>query len=354
MPAAATAEEKGPLLVVAAPVAAEKKPAEPVIQPYRGLLIFLSDAPGSRIDPITLDFIIALAQKAGPIVASQKLVYNAFNSDVYEGWRQYLKFNQAQWIIKEIDPLFYLLIPISHLTTFAIKPELVEKYDVDTISREELVLGLKVNHMRLIVDISKLPLPDDQPERALYFPVALKNIFCQRRDYPKKTTQPTWAVYMDGHGEVRLHIVSLSLEMFKEVLNFFEYKINTRLLAISSCYAAGITTEILFKEKQSQLQKTYPFAIITQALTDATTMTDPLIISRNLETPEHFLLQYAQFLDAVTKDVIVYKTAAKHIFTARESFASVASTTPLIKMPGLEWFSVLDGESVVSLGRIDI
>lgn len=325
----------------------------------RGLFILLDDSEQSGIEPdaaVTGDLLALLAQQAGPIVVSGSLLANIFSDKQASKNAKYLQaldFNAGRWVIKHINDALFLLVP-----------------KVIFIASDAFSLGLKVDQMQT-VSLEAIKNRSFLSERyGDYFVDALnKNaIFYTHAEYKAQNRvddEPIWAFYMMGHGAKDRTIAGLTRDRFKQVLEYFTYKINSRLLMITSCYASGANINTLFTDMKSSVQRTYPFAIITQAITDAPVMNIiPRIENGRITTFEDF----AQFYKTITDDApIDYKKAAELIFplTPRQEMKVVLipemrqgiqrrpvwANVPQIKLPGIEWFSVMASQDeVVTIG----
>ncbi len=248
----------------------------------------------------------------------------------------------AEWIIKEINPSLYLLLHKSYLVEKKISEDAVTEYNDQTaVTAVEMQLGLKVNHMKTVTarDIKK---PTTEPELANYFLEALReNLFVHNFEYTEEFSQyrSAWSIFILGHGMIDKSIAGISIDDFKTFLSFLEKIISTKLLYYLSCYGAGKNSASIYKTSQKGVTKTYPFAIITQALTDAA------VDFQGLE------MKFGQFLHlATTSDCINYKELATYI-TPDLNLRGPGSI-PQIKFPGLEWFSVIDESKVASIGSI--
>ncbi len=378
----------------------------------RGMLVFLDDseAESGEFGFVGTSLFAALAQSAGPIIASRSLLVHLFNDRAFwdstllieDGVNRLnrdelaaefnrivteerrglfskkpmsreekgvlrrilgiLGFNSQKWVIKQVNNLLCLLIPHTFLEICGVHYSNVEAYTPESkdLSTIELQLGLKVNHMSSDVSFEKI---SNLPDYANYFVKALPSIFCTRSDYKDKQAGPipSWSFYVIGHGEYRESVVALLFKQFNRFLHFLKYSINTRLLLYDSCYAAGQNTELIYKNDISKLQQAYSFPIITNALTDA------VVFCQNyLEVKDgslHLLsgTNFARFLKSVTvSDIIDYKTL---VLSTQDDYKTVFSKTRpaelfdgflhQIKLPGLEWFSVLkDRPNIVSIGSV--
>jgi len=324
----------------------------------RGMLIYLDDSetPSQKNSMITQALISSLERKAGPILASKKLLINYYTHPNLKEFREIFQFekNEHEWMIKEINNNLLLLIPYTYVESLGLSP----KQLADTASEKqatdfELKLGLKVNHL-VTVNFKKIIKNKylNYAEYAHYFYPELEKIFCVKADYQNHKHKPIqWHFYIDGHGEYRSRIVGVSLKEFREkILKFFKEKINTKLVALNSCYAASENFELIFKENSSQLsQDEYPFVILTQALTDTVVETERLGIKANQIEHVQFL---DKFINLVThQDFYEYKDIIDSVYGHPSTV--VIGTSPQIKLPNTGWFSVLDYEKkVASIGNI--
>jgi len=370
----------------------------------QGLLIFL-DETEQVIDAVSHYLLSAIRQKAGPIVVSASLLKNVFgyynelknypesSFDLYQKinvgslqeieekskifYLKTLNFDSNEWIFKKVNDSLYLLIPKLFLQKIVNLPnDVIERYDPNNISRAEMTLGLKVNHMETTPFDKIVTMNVIKRDNSNYFFEALydtntnkSSLFCTKSDYKNRGVQniPLWSIFMQGHGAMQYDpraegiIVGLTHTIFKKVLDFFENSINTRLLVYISCYAAGSTNELIFKDVLSGVQKTYSFAIITQALTDAPVMSaSNILLSSDGKVVVGTLANFESFLLlARTLDFVDYKEIIKTIFPLMpsEDFKNqnkqLWAHIPQLKLPGVEWFSVLESnKNVLSIGSI--
>lgn len=363
----------------------------------RGLLIFLDESERGRAGALSNAILEALASEAGPIIASTSLVANVSRTAVpleknpkklLQLYNHLLHIDEVdmteielkqeeeiilstagfrateakKWVIKEINASLLLLIPLKYLQSLTISEKNVEIFtSKDQITSTESVLGLKVNHMKTL-RFNDITTPVSEHAFADYFIEALPAIFVTNSEYAKNNTTvlPAWAMYIEGHGLMNHSIAYLSLTQFKSFLAFLESKIYTKLLFYNSCYAAGVNTELLYKDAEKGIEKTYPFTIITGALTDSPTEAWDLELyidqgklrMKIRGTFSHFLHQ------VTTSDVIDYPELTAPFLIEMKSFKesedleSKLDSLPQIKFPGLPWFSVLNSDKVVSIGSI--
>lgn len=352
----------------------------------RVLCFLLSDAElpnTSKAGPSFITLTFALFQKACPIVISSSLMRvmeyahvqleklkianyqlkmlheKAFflQSDPFDQMVYYLNaasFNPKEWIIKKVDNALYLLIPENYLQKLSINRNDIEKQAEDTKATDtELLLGLKVNHMPTIAigTIGGIPtqLGDNFLNLLYNEQTKTSSLFCLHDQYLHRSQpRPVWSFCMSGHGLPEKMILDLSLPAFKKLLAFMSKKIKSYLLIYDSCYSAGINTEIIYKDAESPIQRTYPFAIVTRALTDAEVMSGTFKLTLSDQKGyvfsgfnSSYVYNIVDFVKELESSDTTPQKAARAlygIFFHEEYLAS----TPQIKLPGIEWFSILE------------
>lgn len=182
------------------------------------------------------------------------------------------------WIIKDVNKDFCLLIPKKYLNSLKIDYSSV-KYNKNLnnrLSNTELKLGLKVNHLKDLFLAEKTILKySDFNQKS--FLEALNKIFVKRKE-----NENGWTFYCSGHGFSRYHetlsqikklknyyienkfnlknidnkinylnnyyaynknfedkIIGLSKEFFRDFLIFLNNKIDTNFLYYSTCFSGG-------------------------------------------------------------------------------------------------------------------
>ncbi len=333
----------------------------------RGVLIFLDDSKTDLLhDAIGEAAVVAINQQSGPIIVSSSILANIIQftknaatiiaSESKEKAANIALFycnltDEIKWddfVIKKINDSLILILPVHYLNKIQIDINETKKSNAGATETTplELKLGLRVNHMNTIDNIADINKPDQQFEFAEYFINALFNnttqkssIFCTRSEYQQNIPLPIWSIYLNGHGKVNDSIAHLSLDDFKKFLHFLEKHINTKLLIYLSCYAAGINADKIYGSQHKWLAKQYSFPIITCALTDAP------VYTRTGST------KYTGFFNEITKSEIDYKKAI--LYLQPMSSHEQRGGTPQIKLPGLEWFSVMDiQDKTVKIGSI--
>ena len=351
------------------------------VQPTNGLLIILDDEDLNSMGATALAQ--AIFEKASPLVVSASSIaqvyqehsaaeltelekrFHELNALPPDKWTEKdcidevktfiaLKANlNAQtaddWIIKEINPSLYLLLHKSYLTEKRIPTDaVIEYHDQAPLTAVEMQLGLKVNHMRT-VKATAIKKPTPQPELADYFTEALRknSLFITNSEYTQEFSEyhSAWSIFIVGHGLMHTMVAGIALDEFKEFLSFLENKVSTKLLYYVSCFGAGENSHRLYSSSYNNTQegvdKTYPFAIITQALTDATVYI------------QFFKVKFTQFLHlATTSDCINYRELAACITPDLNDPRLAVGNLAQVKFPGLEWFSVIDESKVVSIGSV--
>ncbi len=346
--------------------------------PTNGLIIILEDAGFGEVGVNTVAQ--AILQKASPLVVSASIIeqiykictinpddlkkrieeFKALPSDIQqtkevEALEIYIAgvgFDAQtadEWVIKEINSSLYLLLHKNYLAEKKISLDAVTEYHDKTVPLTplEMQLGLKVNHMKT-VKAATIKKPTRQPIYAYYFTEALQknSLFVSNSEYTQEYSQyrPLWAIFILGHGLMHASVAGMVLDEFKDFLSFLEYKVSTKLLYYATCFGAGENSNrlysSLYSDTKKRIDKTYSFAIITQALTDA------IVGIRPFET------NLTQFLQkATTSDCINYRELAACVLSNFDE-KKLVNSIPQIKFPGLEWFSVIDESKVVSIGSV--
>ncbi len=348
----------------------------------RGLLIFL-DEPREyclKKEAVSLDLTEAIIQKAGPIIVSANILRSVLKDylppserTMYGKTVSYVKsffskesksekafnsceilisknFDSSEWIIKEVSKELYCMLPYTYLDMVKVALADVQKENASSITPTELTLGLKVNHMRN-VDIREISTAQIIPSDRSYFVRALTggNLFCERAAYQESyISRPLWTWYMMGHGFVSQYIVGMPIEDFKKVLTFITDHLTMRLLVYQTCYGAGLNTELVYNDEKTNMQRAYPFTIVTQAITDASVAQLVLSYGVKRERPRDF----STFTKYGHDNDIDYEKVIKTVFhIAPDPFYK--GNIAQIKLPGIEWFSVVAGKNdVVGIGTI--
>jgi len=347
-----------------------------------------------------------------PFATNNKLVSEVFGTI----------FNPDEWIIKDVNGSIdrygnytsgslYLLIPKAYLA----KELDLENYKSlprplapdATVTEMERKLGLKIDHMLTLSPKEYAYLRRTRPDDRNYLIHTLWNnrlktsdVFLTKSDYfyggsvetlrqglthkewivfmkdlkseydKKKTTQPTWAIYITGHGNEG-SIVGLTIPEFKDLLYFLDTKINTKLFIYSSCYAAATNSKLAYGDlKQAGSGRPYSFAIATEALTEAPVSLIPPKLAigplraDNIDMQNRWLkinspLNFKAFVDNVSQpSTINFSTALAPILSqAHESHGrikiSAIQNLPQIRFPGIGWFAIIDAQNnVFSIGNI--
>lgn len=350
----------------------------------KSLLIFLDDSEKKEVGPIGYELTIALDQEVGPIIVSTSLFNNTVNDEETLRWvddrpgeKSYLKkgikvFKSDQWIIKKINDLLNLLIPISYLESLNIDKERVKQFDNNIISDVELQLGLKVNHMETL-DYQSMkkkvgqftyanlgthflsyfykflaPKESEKLEFASYFINSLKDIFCEKFDYQKKSRDiPEWFIYISGHGSLMHSVAYLNFEDFNKFLYFLDSKINTKLLTISSCYSGGANVNKIYGELKLKTQKYFSFPIIIQALNNTAIFS--LAPRVDMSAYIHNKIKLITDIDFINFFQKAKKMDGNYSEIIKFISPDFIQNTPQIKLPGIEWFSVIELDKKIVL-----
>jgi hypothetical protein len=261
---------------------------------------------------ITLNFSNAL-QAEVPLLVSQSVVINALRKDYLkegsEAQRAILK-----KVIKEIDD-FYLFIPQEKLETLR-KPLNLDQLKDVSFSSLSLYWGQLFAKAHGIVprDLLLKPLVARAPLVSI-----LKRLMTV-------SSEVAWTIYIVGHGSMRSGIIAnLPTQQFKDLLDFCQQHIRTKLFIYSSCYAGGTNLTKAYQDTESGVVKTYTFPIIVMSITESPTMAT---INDNYKKLYGTLLKETDILPD-------YYTILKDA-----GFIKYQESMPQIRMPGSGWFTV--------------
>lgn len=286
--------------------------------------------------------------------------------------KMFSTFNPDDWIAKKVDADLVLLIPKAYVERmrkkFGSRLPLQKEF-----AEEELLLGMRMNSMRPIRSLNEYSrLHKGSDAESVDLVGALDKIFITDAEYKKLGSAfvPSWAFYMGGHGLLAKFIVDIPLEQFKAVLDFFETKLTTKLLVYSTCYGAGVNSEIVYAGAKEGVQKVYSFAIATEALTDASVTSAVLRVNIipfsesdiDFERKRMKIATHHRF-DAFIQDVtslhaINYTHIVSHVFPVAKELdprkqrgegapAQDVCNLPQLRRPGSAQFEVLDSDCKV-------
>lgn len=309
-----------------------------------------------------------IAKLSGPIkdVLTPYDLDTSFEAELYQ-----FTPSSADWIIKKVNDDLLLLIPVNYPATIKKKNNFAQYYRTGTFTERELNLGIKVDHLQ---DVSFDSFIDDyvpplQRNPGAFLVDSLTTIFITREEYAQAAKQkpasfhmPQWFVYLVGHGSSGTLISDIEIDSFKKLLDFFDAAVVTKLFAYNSCYAAGVSAQNVYQDTNSPWFKTHSFTIVTGALTDAPVHREitPQIIGasdidfeKKKENPLNYL-HFNEFLqELTTQNTINFADVLSLIFPeAKKSYSVFIFGSPQIKLPGVEWFKIVDvNNNIVSIGQ---
>lgn len=298
-------------------------------------------------------------------------------------------FHPEQWYIRKPTPNLFLLIPKTYY------PIGVKSYEpahtaASSITAAELALGLKIDHMEIVSDAQMVPSNlmktmhgkssggnssndfMDALERNLIF-ITKKEAKQAAYKFEKIQKPILWAIFLSGHGMINSKIAALSIDQFSRFLDFLnanitpkqESKITTKLLAVSSCYAAGFNEELVYHDfdqpfldtKTKAEKRSYSFVIATEALTDSVVSiypkSKPVVNLTEKAFTWPYRRDFSQFVRNVTgSDTLNVANALLPIFPfARIQIGRTFTNLPKVRLPGQHWFSVVDIDNrIASIG----
>lgn len=382
----------------------KNQPNEANVTNKRGILIFLDDPEKDELGAISYGLLQALYQEAGSIIVSASLLYTLFEhrlkdnrsvetifdeiqkdrekvleiidpnakkskQDVVQQKHDIimskLAFQADRWIIKKINSSLCLLLPTNHLQSLHVNIDKAREYTSGRkVSDIELQLGLKINHMETL-DYQSMSrslyarilnyffkITPFSTGLANYFINSLNSIFCEKTAYKEKVDIPEWCIFIDGHGLINHSIAHLSFHDFKQFLQFLDKEINTQLLVVSSCYVAGVNAETIYGDIKSETQQYYSFPIVIQGFNDVITHSViPSLTKYTYNDKQTIGLTNDLRFDSFFKNARELVTHYSDI--VRPITPYFLQNTPQIKLPGIEWFSVMDlDKKIVSIGSI--
>ncbi|MEX0940853.1 MAG: hypothetical protein WDZ41_05830 [Candidatus Babeliales bacterium] len=136
----------------------------------------------------------------------------------------------------------------------------------------------------------------------------------------------------------------LSMPNFQNFLSFLDTKIKTKILCFLTCYAGGESLNRLYQAQKNTVQKIYNYIIASAASAEVEAVT-------SIE-----FLNFNKFFRALRTDKpIDFEETLNYVFgfyLPEEKEIVYPGNLPLLKLPGLEWVSMVDiPEKIVSIGK---
>jgi len=273
--------------------------------------------------------------------------------------------NINDWIILQpIDSLCFL-IPKNY-KLFEKSPTL-QAYIPKKLTAEspltelELALGIKLDHMQpLTPETLNIHQKNSQYMQDFINLLNNGNIFITKVEYAAINKQkrdhllPQWAIYSTGHGTTNQLISGLEISQFKKLLQFLDTKIWTKFFFYNTCYGAGVNAEIIYEDIKKPLSsQTYPFIIVTNALTDdrVTFKTDTILNTKQEPATIEMVLpmNFPKFIQLIRQNSPNLSELISSIAGTKHDFVG---TSPQVRLPGLPWFSILDiNKKTISLNK---
>lgn len=229
-------------------------------------------------------------EAADKLRKNNMLLHNDMCSYIQKLLPYYLTyFNASEWSVYKINKDFRLLVPQEVLT--ALPTEQLGNGDIEYITEKERILGLKVDHLDkdLILDscLTSELLGDYEREPGTFINT-LRSIFVTKNDTEQETS--SWIIYLSGHGynspgavKTKCDIIAdLSVEEFKNFLQFLEHDIITKFLMYSTCYAGGMHLKTPYTT--GDVADCYSYTIVTDCISDVASITTwcfPVIFDKN-------------------------------------------------------------------------
>lgn len=242
--------------------------------PLHDVMIFLNHglASFSKNDNITTQFVLALCQKCAPIIVSGNVLKNVIEhakqdefKDSFKKFVDSFKNSFNDWLVYKTEiGDFYLFVPKAYQEKMRaeVDTESLEKaikskgYKLDNVLR-----GFDVWHLTPVKTYDEVE-PKQWIQQSELNIENLKSLFVAKKD----DVFGLWNIYISGHGtlskavkEAELfapsamyqtktlkesafsdaEIAGMKLNQFRDLIQFFNDKINTNFLFYSTCYAGG-------------------------------------------------------------------------------------------------------------------
>lgn len=209
----------------------------------------------------------AIQNKA--LIAGQinKEFYTSANKVTVTGFEYHLllnyvtPFDPEEWCIYTNDGGYYLLIPKKYKTQYA-------------------QVGFRCDSLKKVVYAQDSAYIYFESQNSQTLAEALPDFFLTHDDFNNQIMPYTWNIVISGHGggiyrekndngvvswKGEPFIVNMTVQEFKDVLTFFQSRVDTHFLHYSCCYAGGNHSSLIFGQGG---EKTYNFPIICGTLTD--------------------------------------------------------------------------------------
>lgn len=298
---------------------------------------FFTDIEGA----VTDDLVRAVLQKASPIVVSKKLllnfknyldVNNAIDILIDNSFLIKLKeFDEKDWVIKQVNDDIFILIYKDHIND-------VKKYikydDMNSIQLKDITLSFT-----------------ERPAAREFLKILEEErIFKSKKEFKNQPTIPRWSFYLAGHGNFEKTIADMSINNFKNFLDFLTNKIHTNLLIINSCYAAGQNMDMVTKDQNAIMGKSFPFAIASVASTDAPTSTRNLKLDLLQQDTKKYANNFDYFIKNSKNDHIDIKDILNNMFI--EYYNMDIRNQLQIRLPETQWFSFNDLKNIATINNV--
>lgn len=243
------------------------------------ILIDDTEAINSKDQSVSRDFIVALVERNFPIIVSRSVVYNVC--------MQYQSYNPLNYLFLNTrtmgtfnKPLLYSISltnndwycydhPTADMMLFVPKNYTAQWSTTASDTGNDLMkkCGFVTTHLQKIdfFDPNMLikHIEGKNKNSSLAKTPIIQSI-TSMLSTPDKPNQPTWNIYLGGHGTTGLEIAGLLTNDFFELLKSLQ-KINCSYLHYCSCYAGGIN-QVAVQKELSSLQVN--FIVSTQGINE--------------------------------------------------------------------------------------
>jgi len=267
-------------------------------------------------------------------------------------------FDQAAWEIYEVSKDLYLFIPVAYLKNIGITKH---QYTKGGITSAERILGLNIDHLKRIHN------PSDQSRFSYEKRTEGQFMSCLRNIFVHNNKAVAWNLYLVGHGlnadampYGQSCIANLSLNEFRQLLQFLNSSLTTNIFVYTSCFSGGQHLKKVYESKGRSDHYNYP--IVTTCLSDIVSMANLVylnLVSLGGEVTEHDIRKnrttglwelkltdeasdWDTFFEGLHKDIRGQKCNMQELSNVIQSInAKVVNNTPWIRVPQDNQFRIL-------------
>ncbi|MCX5925334.1 MAG: hypothetical protein NT124_03515 [Candidatus Dependentiae bacterium] len=321
-----------------------------------------------------------LQQQVGPLVISGSLlslIFNYRNGNLPGEIKVLVKlfvdrFDSRQWIIRQLSDDLYVLVPKKCL----IGDDSVENSIGINWRSMQAIKDIEENKKSDAIQAYFIAKHDEFKEKAVQDICEGTGVLGQQLLHALEHntlfvpgTHHRYAIYCTGHGNYNKHVAGICLHpeegqqdsAFQQLLGYLKTKINTKIFMYNSCFAAGLAHQLIYGDVQAAGGvRTYPFAIVTGATTDAIVYLNKFNFKKSADGSLDTELRFDHFVQAVQADELNYTEALGHIFPLVKRAVDVqlpqeVASMPLLRAPEAPVFKPVYDKScgnVITISKI--